>query len=252
MPDRPKGGRPGELFLPLDVDFDQDEKVLRLSRFTRQGDARALRDLLVTMWRYCKRRTTDGHVPTEAVGPMVFPDPPRVGIRDADRLVELGIAERTADGYYFPSYLKRNKSRAQLAEERAAKAEAGRKGGVRSGESRRKQNGSSDEAGASVCLNTETETEAEAKNGTTKEGGDVSETSPNDGRAEYADHCLDHRYVQNPPPCGGCKEQRERNRKQDQRARLTVVGDCARCGGSGWIEHEDGRPARKCNHGRTA
>lgn len=119
------------IFLRLQVDFDDDDKVARLARFGR--DARGCRDLLVAMWRYCKRNATDGHVPLEQLGRLAYPDSVKLAHRDADRLVTVGLAERTDDGYYLPSYLKRNKSAAQLAAEAEVKAEAGRKGGRRSG-----------------------------------------------------------------------------------------------------------------------
>jgi hypothetical protein len=236
--------------LPLDVDFDEDEKVARLARFSRPGEARALRDLLVAMWRYCKKHTSDGHVPREVLGKLAYPDSLKVGIRDAERLVECGLTERTPTGYYFPAYLKRNKSRAQIAAMAEAKAEAGRKGGLRSGESRRKQTGSNDEAGASVWLNTETEAEAEPKTETTSassEGG----TSPSAGasRPTFPTHCTDHQHIENPGPCGGCKAKRE-SIERAQRSRIAAVGECLDCHGSNWLEDENGNATRKCDHRR--
>lgn len=110
----------GKIFLQLEVDFDEDEKVRRLTRYGR--DARGCRDLLVTMWRYCKKNMSDGHIPLEEVGIMVYPDPPKHGLRDADRLVAVELAERTDTGYYLPGFLKRNKSKAQIESEREDRA----------------------------------------------------------------------------------------------------------------------------------
>jgi hypothetical protein len=128
-----------ELYIPLEVDFDEDDKVSILARYTRPREARAIRDLLVAMWRYCKRKKSDGHVPLEQIGLLVYPDSVKVGLDDVQKLIEVGLVERTDTGFYLPGYLKRNKSRAQLDEEAAVKAAAGRKGGKRSGEIRRRE-----------------------------------------------------------------------------------------------------------------
>jgi hypothetical protein len=116
-----------ELFLPLEVLFHEDEIVARVARYGK--DARAVRDLLVQMWLYCKRRTSDGHVPLEEVGKFVYPDSPKIGLRDADRLVEIGMAKKTDTGYFLPGYLKRNKSRAEVQERKDALAEEGSEAG---------------------------------------------------------------------------------------------------------------------------
>lgn len=158
----------GEIHIQLSVNYDQDPKMRALARFGR--DARACRDLYVQMVCYCKRNLTDGFVPSEEVGVLVYPDSPKTGKRDADRLVQVGLAESVDGGYRLPGFLKRNKSKAQVEAESAVKAAAGRKGGKRSGQVRRgeantKQGASPNEAkpkqDASVCLNTETETETE-------------------------------------------------------------------------------------------
>lgn len=156
----------GEIHVQLAVNMGEDPKMRALARFGR--DARGLRDLFVQMVLYCKRNLTDGFVPDEELGVLVYPDGPKVGKRDADRLVEVGLVRPVEGGYMLPSFLKRNKSKAQVEAESAAKAEAGRQGGRRSGESRRgeakpKHGASEHEAetkqGASDCLNTESESE---------------------------------------------------------------------------------------------
>jgi hypothetical protein len=81
-----------KLFLPLEVDFDDDPDVAKLARYPKPCEARAARDLLVAMWRYCKRERTDGHVPDEIVGRLAYPDSPKIGHRDATRIVEVGLA----------------------------------------------------------------------------------------------------------------------------------------------------------------
>jgi hypothetical protein len=152
----------GEIHIQLAVNFSKDPKVRALTRYAR--DARGCRDLYVQMLCYCKENLTDGFVPFEEIGVLVYPDTPKAGKRDADRLVEVGLAEVVEGGYRLPGFLKRNKSKAQVDEVSAAKAAAGRKGGKRSGEVRRneastKHSASFDEAeakqGASFWLNTE-------------------------------------------------------------------------------------------------
>jgi hypothetical protein len=125
----------GEIFLPLNVNYAEDSALRKLSRFG--NGARACRDLFVMMAVYCKRNQSDGHVPTDEIGVLAYPDGQRIGERDAGRLVEVGAIERTETGYYMPGYLKRNDSRADIEAKSAAKAKAGRTGGVRSGEARR-------------------------------------------------------------------------------------------------------------------
>ena len=108
---------------------------------------------------------TDGYIPSEEVGVLVYPDSPKVGKRDAERLVDVGLAKHIEGGYLLPGFLKRNKSKAQVEAESEKKAAAGRKGGIRSGQVRRgseaetKQSASFEQANgkqpASECLNTE-------------------------------------------------------------------------------------------------
>jgi hypothetical protein len=159
-----------EIHVQLSVSYGENPKIRALARYGR--DARACRDLYVQMVCYCKRNLTDGFVPDEEIGVLVYPDPPKVGLRDANRLVDVQLAERTGGGYLITGFLKRNKSRAQVEATSAAKAESGRQGGVRSGLVRRgeaepKHPASANtnhfasfseakwNADASVCLNTE-------------------------------------------------------------------------------------------------
>lgn len=111
--------------------------------------------------QWCSDHLTDGRIPIDiahAIGPK----------RLWTRLIEavppghtVGLLEAIEGGYQIHDYLDINPSREQVLAERekrsAAKAEAGRKGGIRSGESRRsrskseadaKQTRSNDEASA--------------------------------------------------------------------------------------------------------
>jgi len=52
-------------------------------------------------------------------------------------------------------------------------------------------------------------------------------------------------------PCGPCKTARLRRLSWEKTARATAIkarDSCPRCRGSGWIEDENGNPARKCPH----
>lgn len=152
----------GEIHLQLAVSYGEDPKIRALARFGR--DARGCRDLYVQMICYCKRNLTDGFIPAEELGVLVYPDPPKSGERDAARLIEVGLAETAIGGFMIPGFLKRNKSKAEVDALSEAKAEAGKRGGQRSGSVRRGEappnhSASNDEAStnhsASGSLNTE-------------------------------------------------------------------------------------------------
>jgi hypothetical protein len=81
---------------------------------------------------YSARNLTNGKVPTEALEFLA---------RDADaialRLVDLGLWDQVEGGYYIVDFLKTNPTADEVEARRMARAEAGRLGGLRSGESRR-------------------------------------------------------------------------------------------------------------------
>lgn len=294
---------PRPIFIPLEVDYADDKDIAKVARFVRTCEARALRDLLVQMWCYCKQELSDGHVPIEQIGKLAYPDSLKIALRDADRLVDIGVVERTDTGYYLPGFLKRNKSRAQVEAVSIAKAEAGRKGGIASGvarhagskpeadakhsasdlsdneqitdgistsrdrdsltsrgtkllagnRTRASKYGDQSKHSASRTANTEGRGQRteDRDTATTTVSGDRDVTT-GDRRATFPTHCQDHRYVETPGPCGGCKTAREAIERREQRTHLAVVADCTRCGGTGWIEDADGSPVRKCDHRRNA
>jgi hypothetical protein len=259
----------GRIYLPLQVDFDDDEKVLRLTRFGR--DARGCRDLLVGMWRYCKRERSDGHVPAEVIGKLAYPDPLKIGLRDADRIVEVGLAERTDTGYYFPKYLRHNKSRAQLEADAVKKAEAGKKGGVASGEARRSEAGAKQDASSvlqpSEAKDRDKDRDNEKLFGSSSLGNRpeplrvVPATEPTE--EQDPERCTRHPNG-NPTdePCRGCQRVEERRsrrveREQEQRrlANEEAARNCVLCEGTNIVlDPETKLPtARKCtDHRRTA
>jgi hypothetical protein len=76
----------------------------------------------------------DGFVPA-AVLPMLYPIP---GVtKQAARLVDAGLWERVEGGFQIHDYLDFQPSRAEVEQASARKAEAGRRGGLKSGEARR-------------------------------------------------------------------------------------------------------------------
>jgi hypothetical protein len=112
-----------EIHIELAVNYGEDPKMRALARFGR--DARACRDLYVQMTCYCKRNLTDGFVPAEELGVLVYPDTPRNGERDAGRLVEVGLIERVDGGFRVCAYIKRNRSKAEVLEMAEKKASGG-------------------------------------------------------------------------------------------------------------------------------
>jgi hypothetical protein len=102
----------GEIHIELSVNFADDPKVRALARYGK--DARGLRDLWVQMLCHAKETLTDGYVSSEQLGILVYPDPPKVGVRDAQRLVAVGLLEVVDGGFFIPTFLKRNKSRGQV------------------------------------------------------------------------------------------------------------------------------------------
>lgn len=248
------------IYLQLQVDFDDDEKVARLARYGK--DARACRDLLVGMWRYCKREKSDGNVPLEIVGKLVYPDPPKNGERDAERLVEVGLAERTTDGYYLPGFLKHNKSAAQIAEISRKRADAGKRGG----ESKKPDPDEANEKQvASDLLNPvepidQSSEDRGQSSSSSSLGGERTETLravPATDPPKNDELCTRHPDGNpNDEDCRGCQRVEERKarrrvRETDKAARAADAARiaCTRCDGT-WIVDEQQRPTRrKCDHG---
>ena len=114
----------GEIHLQLAVNFADNPKVRSLIRFGRE--VRALRDLYVQMCLYAKANRSDGFVPDEQIGLLVYPDTEKNGKRDAGRLTEVDLLERGIGGYLIRGWFDRNPSRADIEEKSAAKARGAR------------------------------------------------------------------------------------------------------------------------------
>jgi hypothetical protein len=101
-------------------------------------------------WRaisYCNAKLTDGFVAEAVVHHLDGSD------ASVDALVAAKLWHRRRGGYVVHDFLDGyNRSRQEVERGHRKKAEAGRLGGKRSGEARRKQNGSTSEAGASSLV----------------------------------------------------------------------------------------------------
>jgi hypothetical protein len=88
------------------------------------------RALWITALSYCGKLNTDGCVPAPLLGILGGT------AADAEALVEVGLWERTADGYRFHDFAEYNRTSEQQERISEARSEAGRRGGARSAEAR--------------------------------------------------------------------------------------------------------------------
>lgn len=118
------------LYVPLDVNYDDDPKVIAAGE---KAELLFIRGLVLA-----KRTLSDGFVSDLQL--------PRLGLSSvkqrAAKLVEVGLWERDdeAGGWWIVAWDKHNKSAAEVKELRAKRQQAGKLGGKRSGEARREAN----------------------------------------------------------------------------------------------------------------
>jgi hypothetical protein len=124
----------GEIYIKLVVTFPKDPKVRALNRYG--ADAGLARDLYVQMCLYCKEMLSDGFVPAEEIGLMVYPLDQEHGNQLAKQLASVGltkeVSKNEAQGWEVLAFLKRNGSKADVERLSKVRAEAGRTGGVKS------------------------------------------------------------------------------------------------------------------------
>ena len=113
--------------------------------------------LFVCGLSYCSRHLTDGFISVAQVRRLIDTADPEVV---AGTLVAVGLWERRDGGYQVHDYLEYNPSRAKVEAIRQARREAGREGGLRSGEARRKQ---AEEEGEANVKQTPSKEEAKAE-----------------------------------------------------------------------------------------
>lgn len=131
----------GEIYIKLVVGFPRDPKVRALVRYGT--DAGLARDLYVQMCLYCKENLTDGFVPAEEVGVLVYPLDPEHGNQLAKQLASVGLIKEVSKteasdkqgsegGWQLCAYLKRNGTKEDVERLSQIRAEAGRTGGIKS------------------------------------------------------------------------------------------------------------------------
>jgi hypothetical protein len=99
------------------------------------------RALFISGLCWCAANLTDGRIPKAMIPLLAF----EAGVKPAAAaaLVKVGLWDEDGDGYAVHDWLDYNRSRDVITDVRASRSEAGRRGGLRSGDSRR---GSNDEA----------------------------------------------------------------------------------------------------------
>jgi len=121
----------GEIYIKLTVSFPNDPKVRALARYG--ADAGLARDLYVQMCLYCKDLLTDGFVPTEQIGLLVYPLDLEHGNQLAKQLASVGlikeVSNRDTQGWLVLAFVKRNGTRDDVERLSQVRADAGRKGG---------------------------------------------------------------------------------------------------------------------------
>jgi hypothetical protein len=159
----------GEIYLKLAVGLARDPKVRKLVRLGAP-DAGLARDLYVQMCLYCKENLTDGFVPDEEIGVLVYPLPPDHGNQLAKQLGSVGlikeVSNEDAQGWEVAAFVRRNGTRQDVERLSQVRADAGRKGGRPPGQRPAKasgnQIGKQNESRANPYTETETETTASA------------------------------------------------------------------------------------------
>lgn len=114
---------------------------------------------------------------------------------------------------------------------------------------------------ASALLTGEVEEGGEAAGSHLAAAPALSSLQSANGKPTYHPRCPDHRHVEYPPACGGCRRAREADqvdavtaeeRDAAERAEQRRMRDnCDDCDEAGWVKNEDGttaQPGRKCSH----
>lgn len=96
----------------------------------------AARGLWITAGSWCAQHEQDGHIPANALRLLGHTR------REANALVNAGLWHESDGGWVFHDWAEFQPTAAELREKRAVRAEAGRRGGLASGRSRREANAS--------------------------------------------------------------------------------------------------------------
>jgi hypothetical protein len=123
-----------EIYIKLVVSFPKDPKVRALARFG--ADAGLARDLYVQMCLYCKETLSDGFVPAEEVGVLVYPLDPEHGNQLAKQLASVGltkeVSKNEASGWEVLAFVPRNGTKEDAERLSEVRAKAGAAGGRKS------------------------------------------------------------------------------------------------------------------------
>lgn len=112
---------------------------------------------LIEAWCLCRRSRNDGHIPIATWRK-------KWKARARKELVEAGLVVLETDAAVMRDWLEHQPSVAELDAKRSAKAEAGRKGGVKSGQARRARSESEADASGSASPESDHETVTFTKN----------------------------------------------------------------------------------------
>ena len=223
---------------------------------------------------WCQKQLNGGLVPPEMVAAL--------GNEDlANRLVSAGLWTKSKAGFRFHQWSERQMSREEIENRRKAKIDAGRKGGVNSGASRRR---SKNEAPASALASANAKQQLEqvlkqtgspvpvplTPSGLSGGEGHVSrrvsdDAAPPGNLDPNNPRCTTHAHIaadDRGPNCRACKAHREWLEGEPERRRSEIVElnrlaktlerECPMCDG-GWLLADDGtpvEPAVRCDHER--
>jgi hypothetical protein len=145
-----------EIYLKLAVAFPTDPKVRALARFGAP-DAGLARDLYVQMCLHCKEYLTDGFVPDEQVGLLVYPLDAEHGKQLAKQLASVGLTKELskngASGWQVLAYVPRNGTREDVQRLAEVRANAGRTGGRKSRKNRERPRQTTTQANSKQVAN---------------------------------------------------------------------------------------------------
>lgn len=169
-----------DIYVKLSVTYPDDPKVRSLARYGVDGIL--ARDLYVQMILHCKRLLTDGFVPAEQLGLLVYPLPQEHGEQLAKQLASVGlikeVSNNSGQGWEVLAYLKRNGTREDVEKLSKIRAEAGRTGGKAPAKKPRQATRKQVAPVGSSKTTPETETETVKEQAPTVPAADAADASP--------------------------------------------------------------------------
>lgn len=251
----------GMTWFKVDDGFYRHRKVRRLGK-----DRVPAVGLWTLAGNWCADNTTDGFVADEQV--ELWDQRHRY----ARRLVDVGLWHETEvdgeHGYQFHQWADYQPTREQVLDKRRKRSEAGRLGGIRSGQSRRTKHQTPDEANAEANAEADASRVVQAPEKQTLEaqpnpvptrpvGTHLGRESPDPNAREQPPppRCRQHLDQPAAGPCGPCGEARRAREAWNRHAeldRITAIRRCRLCDAEGW-RYEPGRrvpitPYLRCTH----